>query len=305
MKRYLGIDIGGTSIKWCVLDDDFAIADRGSVPTDFESPTDLIAALATIGRPYQDDIAGVGVSAPGGFYENDLDGIVHRGGALAYMDGFPLGRALREQLGVPVCVSNDGKCCALGEYKRGALRATRVGAVLTVGTGIGGGIVIGGHVVRGAHGFAGEFSFMSNNTEDCVAVEHVFGFTGGWLALRAAILEEKGIAGSAGVDGRKLFEWIDAGDEAARRGLERYARMFDSNLLNLQAVLDPEVFAIGGGISANPALVEALNQQLPTVLAHYTGFIRDIPHPVIRRAELGNDANLYGAVQELRDILHE
>ena len=100
------------------------------------------------------------------------------------------------------------------------------------------------------------------------------------------------------VDGRRVFEWIESGDEAAQRALDRYACTFDAMLVNLQAVLDPEVFVIAGGISCHPELIDALRSQMPAALAGYEGFLAGIPMPQVKVAELGNDANLYGAVQE-------
>lgn len=119
-----------------------------------------------------------------------------------------------------------------------------------------------GRVLRGANGFAGEFSFIRNDAQAPVSMGNIFGGTGSWRTLVALMLSEKGLEDDGTVDGRRAFEWVAAGDEAARRGLDRYALMFDNMLLNLQAVLDPNVFAIAGGISCHPELMEALERQM-------------------------------------------
>ena len=124
MQEFFGIDIGGTAVKWAVLTEDYRVVERGSLPTAFESADEVVAVLVDLVRPYVGRVSAVGVSAPGGIYEDDPDGTIHRGGALLYMDGCPLGRRLRDELGLPVAVNNDGKCCALGEYAAGALRGT-------------------------------------------------------------------------------------------------------------------------------------------------------------------------------------
>lgn len=126
----------------------------------------------------------------------------------------------------------------------------------------------------------------------------MFSSTGGWRALRDLVVAEKDLPADGTVDGRRVFEWVEAGDEAAKRALDRYARTFDAMLVNLQAVLDPEVFVIAGGISCHPELIDALRDQMPAALEGYEGFLAGIPAPQVRAAELGNDANLYGAVQE-------
>ena len=68
-------------------------------------------------------------------------------------------------------------------------------------------------------------------------------------------------------------------------------------LLNLQAVLDPDVFAIAGGISCHPELMEALERQMEVALSGFAGPLAGFPRPNVVAAQLGNDANLYGAVQ--------
>ncbi len=298
MKEYFGIDIGGTAVKWAILDEEFHILTRGSLPTAFESADELVAVLTDLVAPYLESIEAVGVSAPGGIYEGDLDGTIHRGGALRYMDGCPLGRLLRERLGVPVAVNNDGKCCALGEYAAGALRGVKTGVVLAVGTGIGGGIVIDGHVLRGAHCFAGEFSFLRNDVRPGTELGcDLFSTVCGWMGLRDMVAAEKGVSDVDALDGHKIFEWVEAGDEAALRGLYRYARAFDATLLNLQCVIDPEVFVIAGGISGHHELIAALRAEMPAVLEAFKPF-GGLPEPQVKAAELGNDANLAGAVQE-------
>lgn len=274
MKEYFGIDVGGTAVKWAVLGEDFSIRERGSLPTGFTTAKETVEALIGLVEPYRDRVSAVGVSAPGGIYEGDLDGTIHRGGSLTYMDGCPLGKIMRERLGVPVAV------------------------VLAIGTGIGGGIVIDGKVLRGAHCFAGEFSFLRNDVTRPAGMESTFAGTGGWRALRDAAVAEKGLPEDSPVDGRRVFEWIENGDVAAQRALDRYARAFDAQLVNLQAVIDPEVFVIAGGISCHPELIDALRKQMPAALAGYESALAGIPEPQIKAAELGNDANLVGAVQE-------
>ncbi len=300
MADYLGIDIGGTNVKWALMSEGFDILQRGSVPTAFETADNVVAAIGKIAEPFQGQFAGIGVSVPGSVMEGDATGTIHRGGALPYLDGFPLGTALGDAFGVPVAVNNDGKCCALGEYAAGALRGTRTGVVIGIGTGIAGGIVIDGKVLRGAHCFAGEFSFLNNHADAEMALPTSFAGSAGWHGLRlrvAGYLQLPEDEANA-LDGRKIFSLVES-DPRARAALDDYALNFVRTVLNLQAVLDPEVFAIGGGISANPLLVEAMNEQLDVALESYkTWPFTDMPRPNIVQATLGNDANIYGAVQE-------
>ncbi|HIU04735.1 MAG TPA: ROK family protein [Candidatus Coprousia avicola] len=304
MKQFFGIDVGGTEVKWAIMDEDFHfVGERGSIKTDFSSADEAVDAFASLVEPYRDQVAAIGMSVPGSIMEDDPDGTVHRGGALTYMDQCPLAKIMRERFGMPVAVNNDGKCAALGEYAAGALKGTRFGVTIGIGTGIAGGIVIDGKALRGAHCFAGEFSFLNNNCNQPVAFENIWANTASWKALRAYIFAEKGQEVDEAVDGRIFFKWIEDGDKEAQAGLDRYALAFDNWLINLQAVLDPEVFAIGGGISCHPELFEALERQMDTALGGFTGMLAGFPRPVIKRAQLGNDANIYGAVLEAKRLV--
>lgn len=299
MGNCLGIDIGGTSIKWALISDGYRVLERGDFPTKFASSQEVIDAIAAVAEPLSGQYGCVGVSAPGGIDTADLDGTIHRGGALTYMDGCPLGRELRERLNVPVAVINDGKACAQGEYAAGALAGSTVGVVVAIGTGIGGGIVLNGRVLDGAHCFASEFSFLLDDAAHGIQRgANTFATTNAWTGLRAFVLKEMGRADDPAyqqVDGREIFTWIDAGDEAANRGLAAYADLFAGQMFNLQCTLDPDVIAIAGGISCHDALITAIRKAIDARYGEYQGPLAAAPKPNVVRATLGNDANLYGA----------
>ncbi|AEB07857.1 ROK family protein [Coriobacterium glomerans PW2] len=306
MASCLGIDIGGTCIKWALFSRESDIIERGELPTAFNGCDEVVDAISSIGRAHAGCFGTIGVSAPGLVAAGDRDGTIHYGGALPYMDGCPVGRILRERFDVPVSVNNDGKCCAMGEYAAGALAGAHVGVVLAIGTGIGGGIVIEGNVLNGTHCASGEFSGLRNNVEEPIDSENAFAAQCGWLGLRSLILAEKGLEENpayADVDGRKLFAWIEAGDEAALRGLRRYARIFAGHLFNLQSILDPDVFAIAGGISCRPELIQAISSEVTRQHADYLGPLAVVSAPRVVRARLGNDANLYGAMRQATKLI--
>ena len=306
---YLGIDIGGTQTKWAVIAPDNSVTMRGSVPTDFRTTEDEMGRLDGIVRPLEGRIGGIGISAPGTVLGSVEDGVIRGGGYLTFNDGFALGKALRERYQLPILVENDGKACALGEYVSGALRGCDLGVVVVIGTGIGGGIVVNGEVLRGAHGSAGEFSYINSGRGSAIQFGDFFGAQGSWLSLKKLVLESMGLIDDNGaaldkalgleaVDGKRVFEWINAGEEGALAGLDRYASALCLRIFSLQAVLDPDVFAIGGGISAQPALISALQNKMAQLVDQIP--FMQIQAPRIVRAENGNDSNLLGAVYECR-----
>lgn len=307
MGNYLGIDIGGTAIKWALLTEDYEVLERGDFPTSSVSSAEgMVESLVSVAEPFKGQFQAVGASVPGTIYEDDPTGTVHKGGSLPYMDGCPLGQELSERLGVPAAVENDGKGCVLGEYAAGALKGIKNGVVLVVGTGIGGGILIDGNVLRGVHGFAGEFSILMNDVEAPFSAANIFAESCSWRGLRAAVLKAKGLQDDPAyqdIDGRALFEWIDAGDEGALAGLAAYAKPFAGMIINLQTTLDPEAFVIAGGISGHDSLVQAIRDAVHERLAELPPGM--IPEPRVERAQLGNDANFIGAILKVRRMMGE
>lgn len=300
MANTLAVDIGGTRVKWALVDEAYGTPDRGSLSTDFSTADELVAAVVSIAREHAQGIAGVAISVPGTVLEDDPTGTITGGGALGYMDGCPLGQRVREETGLPVVVMNDDKSCALGEYAMGALKGCRVGVALAIGTGLGGGIVVDGRILAGAHGFAGEFSFLPTAYDQGFDIRCAAALGLSWRGLRDEVCRQKGLpdAEREATDGRTVFEWINAGDAAAQRGLDAYTRRLATLLFSLQATVDPDVFALGGGISAQPALLASLRANIDAMYEPWP--LKQLPTPNVVLAQHGNDANLFGATYELR-----
>jgi predicted NBD/HSP70 family sugar kinase len=298
MQNWFGVDIGGTEIKWALISDDYKVIDHGSVPTAFDDPKKVLDAITDLVKPDLAKIKGIGVSVPGTVFPDDPDGVVYGGGSLTYMHKFALGKELQKACGVPVVVTNDGKSGALGEYASGVLKGSKVGVVMVLGTGVGGGIIIDGRLLYGAHSFGGEFSFIQNNNQDGLTMENMFGRTGGWVGLKYAVLEESGEQDDPALNGKMLFEDILSGNDAAVRGFHKYCRGVATTIMNLQAILDPDIFAIAGGISAQEILIKEINHQI-SLLTNKTRFPQ-YPQPVVVQAKNRNNANVVGAVYALK-----
>lgn len=297
MRYYMAVDIGGTAIKWAVVDQAYHIQNRGECSTPYDGPEKIVEIITQVVEMQEENISAIGVSVPG-TVPDDPDGMVYGGGVLTFLDKIPLGKLIKEAAGLPCHVENDGKCCALGEYSAGALKGSKVGIVIVIGTGIGGGIVINGQVFKGAHDFAGEFSFICAKPELGLTEGNEFGKACGWKSgLQALVAQKKQILTECDLDGRQIFELIHAGDSEAIEALEIYCERLAMQINNLQVVLDPEVIAIGGGISSQPVLFETLQKCLDKMYDETVW--KHIPRAKIVQCEHGNDANLYGAVYPL------
>lgn len=288
---FFAFDLGGTNVKWAIVNSEYHIIRKGSFVTPYGNSEKLVSQMTDIVKGQGRLFRAIGISSPGTFYESD-EGTVYGGGNLTFLDQVPIGKKISEECEIPCYMENDGICCALGEYADGALKNTRCGVVLVLGTGVAGGTVINGQIYKGAHSFAGEFSFIRMRAGDDAPR---FGQSAGWKkGLLEEIKKEKKLQEDMNVDGQMIFEWINEGDEGSKKALERYADNIAYQIWNLQAILDPDLFAIGGGISSQPVLIQEIQNAVSRLMEQNNQ--KRFPSPVIVPCIHGNDANLMGAV---------
>lgn len=286
----LTIDIGGTFIKYARMDEEARILSRGKVPTPQEGREQLIEA---IGRLYDEapEVEGIAISMPG--IIDSENGYCKMGGALRYNDDFYLHHRLYERCPVKICMENDAKCAALAEAAVGSLRDVSDDFVLIFGTMIGGGYIKDRKLHRGRHFSAGEVSYITTVRDGMADRDTVWGRRCGTPRLCALFAEKKGLPAEE-VDGVRVFEAVNAGDEDAADCLQKFTREVAVQIFNLQTVLDPERFAIGGGISAQPIFIESIRNHLKAL---YAACPYDVPHAEVVTCKFQNDANLVGALQ--------
>lgn len=295
----LALDAGVSHVSWGLVTPDGKLAQHGDEPCAATDAASFVARLASVVEAHGEGAACVSVSVPGTVDVRDCQGTVIGGGRLAFLDGVALGAELSLSCGRPVCVENNGKAYALGEYAAGALRGSRVGVVIAIGSGIGGGIVVDGQVLRGAHDFAGEFSFVRHTPIiGEIRSQDVMAGLCSWQGLRRQVLAAKGLPDDDAVDGRQVFAWVNDGDDDALRGLHAYAKDLCTWIFNLQCIVDPDVIALGGGISVQPALLEAVHVAMRSMMADLQ--LPQVPKPHIVLTELGAHARLIGAAYSAR-----
>lgn len=292
-NNLFAIDIGGTDIKYGVVTPENDVISTGKTPTPYETPEHLVNLLVQLVLQCPEQVDGIAVSLPGSPYGNE--GIVRRGGALKYLRGFPLGEALHKTSGLPATLENDGRCAALGEYCAGALQNAHCGVMLVIGTSLGGGILLDGDILDGFQSFAGRFSHLlvEDSAGNLVRVGELIGKEG----LRRAVVSACGLSKDTPLTGFEIFERINSGDSAAQKGLDDFCRPIALLVSNLQIILDPDQIVLGGGISAQPTLLESVQRQLNQISA-WSSVSRPVSH--VELSKLGNRANLVGAAEVCR-----
>lgn len=292
-RQYLSIDIGGTTIKSARIDHSGNIMTKGKVLT----PRSKEAFLQAIKMIIQQNplISAVCMSVPG--IVNPHSGMVKFTGVLSYMGEFQLAQYLEETTQLPVYVGNDANCATLAELWLGNLVRVDNGAVITLGTSVGGGIVVNGKLLHGPHCRAGELSAIVTNYDDPVIEQRTVGATTSAVKMVESIAKACGITDVN--DGQQAFQKIIARDPAAWEIFEEYCRRVAYLIVALQAVLDLEVVLIGGGISVQPILIEEIKKQFTNAQKADRRLMADVTMPTIKAARFGNEANLLGALYGL------
>lgn len=191
---------------------------------------------------------------------------------------------------------NDGKASVLAENWLGSLKDMQNCAAITLGTGVGGGIIVNGKLLNGAHFQAGELSFLQLNMKE----PGFDGFAGGYASAVQMIRNvNEAIENDDETDGLAAFEAINNGNEKAKKIFDEYCKRIAAIIIDIQAVVDLDTIAIGGGISAQPIVVQGINQAYDKVLADNELIRKTFTRPKIVEAKFKNGANLYGALYNL------
>jgi glucokinase len=259
----LGVDVGGTKVAAAIVEGG---QPRHAVehPTVLDSTQALLEGIesavrevtAAAGEP---EAIGIGVPSQVEFATGTVVASVN-----IPLAGVPLREELGRRFGVPVYVDNDASCAALAEAD--AIGATEL-VMLTLGTGVGGGIVTGGRIFRGAHGLGGELGHVVVEAEgpEC---------PGGGCPNRGcleALCSGTALERAAGRPGREIVEAARDGDAEAQAHLDQLGRYLGIGISSMVNVFQPEVVAIGGGLSAaadlflETAMAEAGSRALPTL----------------------------------------
>ena len=287
---YLVFDIGGTHSKYALMDGKAEILEKGKFDTVRTNREDFVKSLENIVEKYKDQISGIALSMPG-FIDSEK-GFMVNGGSLFYIKNWPIVDELRKRFGKKVTVENDARCAALAEYWQGNLKEYKNSVTLVLGTGIGGAIMIDGKIYRGSDLVAGEFSFILTNIMAGRKVENSMCAIAsvpkmvGKVAERLNLTKEK-------ANGEYVYSLAENGDEIALGDIRSYLSIIAFLIYNLNLVLNPEIFAIGGGISRQDLTHKILKEELEKI---YDSMGLDLKIPKVTNCKFFNDANLIGAL---------
>lgn len=290
----LVLDIGGSSIKYAQLDEQLRFSKRGEVPTPMDSMEQFVDTIASLYETCKDEVEGIAISMPGCI--DPKRGFNYHGGALTYIRDMKTVAILQERIPCPITIGNDAKCAANAEVGYGNLKGIQDGVVIILGTGIGGCIIKDGKVHNGKHFSAGEFSFIKTNCDQGHEQQQHWCYVNGIRGLLSKVQHE--LHSDQVYSGKEIFEMANAGNVAVLKALDSFCEAIAMQIYNLQAIFDPERFVIGGGISAQPLLMQCIQKQVDKLFQEQ---LFDNPKAEVYPCKFRNDANLIGAFVQFKD----
>lgn len=277
--RIAGIDIGGTSIKLGVFEDDKLIF-KTSARTPFGDPEGVCEIIAQLLTRQNVQLVGVGTA---GSVEFRCDTV---SASNLGWEGVKLRQMLEERLGVPVWVDNDAQAAAMAEWHDGVCQGTECALYLTLGTGIGGAMIVDGKPYRGPNNLGAEFghTIIEPDGPRCACGRR------GCLEYYASATGLKRMAG--GESAYAVIQQAKAGDEKSLAVFKQYVQKLCIGLNNLIMIFDPQVIALGGGVSgAGDFLADACQRELERIFGETT----DPLYCRVKIARHQNDAGILGA----------
>ena len=305
---YLGIDIGGTNIKFALINESGIIKERWFIKTNkngHKIPHDVIHNIQnqTIGgENLVSLIAGIGIGVPGPI---SADGETVLKAVNLGWNKVRLKTIIEDKLKLPVILLNDANAAALGEMWSGAAKGNLNLLFVTLGTGVGGGIILDGKILNGVRSSAGEIGHIpvySEESRTCGCGNtnclETFSSANGLIKTIKAIDSKKEYFKDnfTTID---VFEQLRVGNPVAEEALNITVEHLGRAIASILNTVDVEEVVIGGGLAeAGSTLLDPLKK---IVDRHVFPQIRG-DYGIVK-ADLGNDAGVYGAVYSIKEKL--
>lgn len=313
MKGYaFGIDIGGTTVKIGLFKTSGELVEDWEIPTRKDNGGSLILSdIAASVKEYlgekeisPEDIEGIGIDVPGPVIrETVVNKCVNLGWGV-----LDVAQEVRALTGIEkIRVANDANAAALGEMWQGGGKGHKNVAMITLGTGVGGGVILNGQIVSGNFGAAGEIGHMLMNKNEttvcgCGKRGHLEQYASATGIARKAqeLLEESDrpsmLREEPYLSAKEVYDCAKKGDALSLEIVDWVGEKLGTACSYISAVVDPEIFVIGGGVSrAGTILTDSIREHFRKVAFHAS---EDAEFAL---ATLGNQAGMYGAVKQVLD----
>lgn len=288
MKNYICIDVGGTSIKYCVAKEDGEIIEKSSMDTEAleHGGAGILEKIKIISRNYvaKYDVGGIAISTAG-MVDPDEGKILF---ALEHLipgyTGMEIKKEVENEFNIRCEVENDVNCAGLGEMWLGAGKGTTSSVCMTIGTGIGGCVIINNKLLPGFSNSAGEIGYLHVNGES-------FQDLASTTSLVKRVAERKGTDISE-INGKIIFDLAKNNDEDCLTEIDNMIKSLSVGIANVCYVLNPQVVILGGGIMAQEEFLKPrIERELKNALIESV-----YRNTKLEFAKRQNDAGMLGAL---------
>ncbi len=312
MAFCIGVDIGGTTVKLGIFEEEGRNVEKWEIPTFTEN--EGVRILPDIAEAIKkkmvqlelkkENCLGIGVGVPAPVTK---EGIVNGTANLGWKYK-EVKKELEELTGISSVIGNDANVAALGEMWQGGGKGKQDLVMVTLGTGVGTGFIVGGKLIVGSHGAGGEGGHIRVNyeeTESCGCgnrgcLEQYASATGIVRLAKKKLAQETRdtLLTKEEISAKSVFDAVKAKDDVAMEIAEEFGTYLAYGLSNMAALSDPSIFVIGGGVSkAGSVLIDYVEKKYREV-AFFAN--RDVEFAL---ASLGNDAGIIGAAKLALDAV--
>lgn len=297
MKKYLSFDIGGTMVKYGLLETNTSpdtslelqyvtVIETSEYPTEaLKGGRYVVNKVKEVIKEYstQHTLSGICISTAG--LVNPVEGsIIYAEDSISNYSGLKVKEIIEESFNIPCEIENDVNCAGLSEQYMGAAKGSKITLCLTIGTGIGGCILIDGNILHGHAYSGGEVGYMSIK-------DSIFQNQASTTALIRDVATKKGIKDLSLLNGKRVFDLAKSGDEDCIIAIDNLCNVLAEGMANICYIINPQVIVLGGGIMVQqeylkPKLEAALKKYLLDIICEKTKIVF---------AHNGNWAGLIGA----------
>lgn len=285
----LGIDIGGTFIKFAHVNESLEIIKQWEVETKLTKTVEEFYDYLILSAGDLSNVTKIGVSAPG-VIASDSTVTSIASPHVEIMYGHSINEMISSRTNLPCYTMNDAKAAGYCEVKLGAAKGSSSSMVFIIGTGIGGALVKGEEVLEGVDGYAGEFSRIPMRD-----VRGKFGIAAQFASASTLVLKYNEIHPNSVTKAKDVFDLFYEGDSEAISIMNEWLDNIALLLGILVSIYNPEVICIGGGVTKDKNLIKNIQASFDkfyrTVL-----FAQPKLSTEIRHCEYESHANIMGAV---------
>lgn len=288
MKRFVCIDIGGTSIKYGLVKEEGEIIEKSKVDTEAREigGPGIVKKVKKIISGYLKNnyIDGICISTAG-IVDPKEGKIIHASEELIpHYTGIELKKEIEKEFNIRCEVENDVNCAGLGEMWLGAGKGTKSSVCITIGTGIGGCVIINNNLIHGFSNSAGEIGYMNINGSTFQDLASTTSLVRSVSRLKKIDKKE--------LNGKIIFDLAGNNDEVCLKEIDNMVSVLSIGIANIAYIINPEAIILGGGVMAQeeilgPKIRKGLKEQLIESIYMNTK---------IKFAQLQNDAGMVGSL---------